>query len=176
MPRTNGGSIAVHDRVREEMRALLAGDECPAWLDSTAAGLLKNAQKDFAALGLLENWLLEEGKTVNLFVWRGDRTQDALAAMLRANGLKAENQGICIQVSNASAADLQATLAKIAAAPRPEPAGILDRQSLGTPEKWDWVLPDRLFYAGFASRRLDLAAAHALCGASRDGTETSSTT
>lgn len=168
LPRTGGGTIPVHDRVREEMRSLLAGDECPVWLDAAASVLLKTARKDFAALGLVENRFLEEGKTVNLFVWRGDRTQDALAAMLRAKGLKAENQGICIQVSNASAVDLQVTLANIAAAPCPEPAEILDRQSLGTPEKWDWVLPDRLFYAGFASRRLDLAAAHALCAASRD--------
>ncbi len=168
LPRTGSGGMVVHDRVREEMRALLAGDECPSWLDTAARALLKNAQKDFAALGLVKSQLLEEGTTVNLFAWRGDRTQNALAALLRANGLKAENQGICIQVRGTSAAELKTTLAIIAAAPCPEPAGVLDRKSLGVPEKWDWALPDRLFYTGFASRRLDLAAAHTLCVTSRN--------
>lgn len=30
-------------------------------------------------------------------------------------------------------------------------------------EKWDWVLPDELFLAGYTSRALDLEAVHALC-------------
>lgn len=163
LPRTGGGFIAVHDRVREEMQVLLAGDDCPGWLDATAKDLLKTAQRNFVALGLVKNRLVEEGKTVNLFAWRGDRTQDALAALLRSHGLAAENRGVCIQVRNTSDATLKETLTKIAASPCPEPAQILDRQALGNPEKWDWVLPDRLFYASFAARRLDLAAAHVLC-------------
>jgi hypothetical protein len=39
----------------------------------------------------------------------------------------------------------------------------LNRQAIGNPEKWDWVLPDRLFHASYASSRLDLAGAHAWC-------------
>lgn len=170
LPRTGGGSIAVHDRVREEMQALLAENDAPAWLDATARDLLKIAQRNFAALGLVKNRLVEEGKTVNLFAWRGDRTQDALAALLRSHGLAAENLGICIQVRNTSVTALKETLVKIAASPCPEPVEILDRQALGNPEKWDWVLPDRLFYASFAARRLDLAAAHDLCVMARSWT------
>jgi len=40
---------------------------------------------------------------------------------------------------------------------------MLSRKAIGDPEKWDWALPDRLFYASYASSRMDLMGAHAWC-------------
>lgn len=163
MPRTGGSGVSVDDRVREEMRALLAASDSTPWLDVTAGKVLAAARRHYVDLNLAETGWVTEGRTVNLFTWRGDATQDALACLLRARGLVAENWGICLRLRGTTETEVGDALAEIAIAPLPGPAEILDRETLGSPEKWDWALPDRLFFAGYASRRLNLAAARALC-------------
>ena len=163
LPRTGGSGLPVHDRIRQAMRALLASEATPIWLDETASALLKTARQQYGDLGLAQNLLVSEGTTVNLFLWRGDRVNNALVALLDSRGLHAENLGICVQITHSSESQVTQTLAEIAAAPCPRPADILSRKSLGDPEKWDWVLPDALFYASFASSRFSLSEAHALC-------------
>jgi len=165
LPKTGGGSTPVHDRVREEMRNLLAGNDCPGWLDTQARSLLRAARRMYLELGLNTNRIVPGSDKFQMFVWRGDRTQDALVALLRANGVNAANCGIHTEISDSSPEYMKKTMAKIAASPCPSPAGILSRGAVGNPEKWDWALPDRLFYESFTSSRLDLAAAHALCRA-----------
>ena len=162
-PRTRGEGSPVHDRVREEMRAVLTGNEESDWLDEPAREVLRAARRQYRHLGLGESVLVAEGSSVNVFLWRGDALQDGLVALLRSRGLAAENQGICVEVSRCSVPRLTAALQEIAAAPCPSPDRVLNRQAIGNPEKWDWVLPDRLFHASYASSRLDLAGAHGWC-------------
>ena len=162
-PRTRGEGSPVHDRVREEMRAVLADNEEPGWLDEPAREVLRAARRQYRDLGLSECVLAAEGSSVNLFLWRGDALQDGLVALLRARGLEAENYGICVEVRSSSVPRLTAVLQEIAAAPCPTPDQVLNRQAIGNPEKWDWVLPDRLFHASYASSRLDLVGAQGWC-------------
>jgi ATP-dependent Lhr-like helicase len=162
-PRTRGEGSPVHDRVRAEMRAVLAGDDEPEWLDAKAREVLRSARRHYRDLALSECTQVVEGSHINLFLWRGDAVQDGLVALLRAHGLTAENYGICVEVGRSNLPRLTAVLKEIAAEPCPLPEKVLNRQAIGNPEKWDWVLPDRLFYASFASSRLDLAGAHAWC-------------
>lgn len=159
LPKTFGSGQPVHDRIREEMRALLAGTDNPKWLDTKACEVLAEARRHYAALCLDKTDLIIEGRTAYLFTWRGDVTQDALVYLLRDQGLAAENMGICVKIRGATAISVGDALADIAAAPLPAPADILKRKEIGSPEKWDWALPDRLFFDSFASRRLNLAAA-----------------
>ncbi len=163
LPRTGGDGLPVHDRVREEMRAILVGDDVPAWLDEVSAKVLQVARQQFKALALTEKHWVAAGTSVYLFLWQGDRMQGALAFLLRAQGIAAENLGICLKFSRATVAQAVEALAEIAAHPGPAPGEVLNRKALGSPEKWDWALPDRLFYASFASRRLDLQGAHGTC-------------
>lgn len=166
LPRTGGTGMPVHDRVREEMRTVLAETDYPEWLDSVAREVLAAARRHYGKLNLAEMALIAEGRTVYLFAWRGDATQDALAWLLRSHGLAAENCGISVSVRGATETEVGDALAAIATAPLPDPADILRRQEIRTPEKWDWALPDRLFFDGFASRRLNLAAARDLASRS----------
>ena len=162
-PRTRGQGSPVHDRVRAEMRAVLASEDEPEWLDEKARDVLRAARRHYRELGLSECTQIAEGNSVNLFLWRGDAVQDGLVALLRSRGLAAEIHGICVEVGRSSVQRLTAELQEIAAAPCPAPDQVLNRQAIGNPEKWDWVLPDRLFHASYASSRLDLAGAHAWC-------------
>lgn len=125
--------------------------------------VLRSACRHYRDLGLAECTQVVEGNSVNLFLWRGDAIQDGLVALLRSRGLAAENHGICVEVGRSSVPRLTAVLQEIAAAPCPPPDQVLNRQAIGNPEKWDWVLPDHLFHASYASSRLDLVGAHAWC-------------
>ena len=165
LPRTGGGATPVHDRVRQEMRAVLAGDEAIPWMDSGAKGALLAARKQFAAMDLDIQTMAKAGSAVNLFLWRGDRVQNAVAALFRQRGLAAENCGICLTIERTTPSMVAQMLREIAAAPAPDPAELLNRTELQRTEKWDWVLPDRLFFANYAASRFDLAGAIEACAA-----------
>ena len=162
LPKTGGSGLPVHDRVREEMRALLTGNDCPQWLDAAAREALSAARRHYAGLGLTETSVIREGRSIHLLPWRGDATQDALVWLLRAHGLVAENRGISLKIGGASESEVAAALSEMATKPPPHPEAILRRAEIGSPEKWDWALPDHLLFRSFASRRLNLNAAHAL--------------
>jgi ATP-dependent Lhr-like helicase len=52
VPEFNGGRGDVHDRVRQEMRAVLVGKDIASYLDATARELLGEARKQFSHYGL----------------------------------------------------------------------------------------------------------------------------
>lgn len=163
LPTTGAGGTPVHRRVRQEMRGILEGCDMPVWLDATAQSLLRDAQRQYKALQLNEDWYVVEGHTVYLFIWESDQVQNALSALLKAQGLKAENNGICIRITHATSDLVAASCCRIGSQPCPSPDKIMERRQVGEPEKWDWVLPDDLFFASYASRALALEEAHALC-------------
>lgn len=167
IPRTGGRGLPVHGRIRQEMRLVLAGDDVPAWLDATAKSLLRDAQQQYKALQLGEAWHVIEGDTVYLFFWQGDQVQEALSVLLINQGLDAANQGLYIKVQSTTFAALLMALKTISDLPCPLPAQALMRNQVKTSEKWDWVLPDELFIASYASRVLALEEAHELCKALR---------
>jgi ATP-dependent Lhr-like helicase len=162
-PRTRGEGSPVHDRVRTEMRAVLAGLDEPVWLDECSRDVLRAARRQYRDLGLADCIQVADRKSIYLFLWRGDAIQNGLVTLFQHHGLKAENWGICVAVKKTDSAQLTAVLQAIATSPCPRPDQVLNRKAIGNPEKWDWALPDRLFYASFASSRLDLAGAHACC-------------
>jgi ATP-dependent Lhr-like helicase len=163
LPRTSGSGLPVHRRVREEMRAVLAGNDIPFWLDATARSLLGDAQRQYEALRLENTRFVVEGHTVYLFLWEGDQVQEALEVLLKSYGLDAKNIGICIEISHATRELVEQRLQEISAQPCPAADAIIQRRDVRDSEKWDWVLPDDLFVASYASRALALADAHALC-------------
>jgi ATP-dependent Lhr-like helicase len=166
LPKTGGSGMPIHDRVRKEMRTLLSVTDNPDWLNTTASEALAAARRHYDTLGLADKALIVEGRNVHLFTWRGDATQDALACLLRAHGLVAESFGVGLRIRGVTETEVGDALVAIATAPLPDPSNILRRREIGTPEKWDWALPDRLFFDSFASRRLDLVAAHDLASSS----------
>jgi len=163
LPRTGGSGLPVHTQVRQQMRTILADNTQPAWLDADARRLLHDAQQQYQALQLDQVPCVQEGTNVYLFLWQGDLLQEALVALLQHQGEQASNEGIGIVIKQTSLAQVNAALASIASQPCPRADEILNRKQLGNAEKWDWVLPDDLFLASYASRALALDEAHTLC-------------
>jgi ATP-dependent helicase Lhr and Lhr-like helicase len=163
LPRTGGQGQPVHIKVREEMQAVLSSEDTPVWLDANARALLQDARKQYLNLQLDREFCVEEGDTAYLFVWQGDVVQNSLVALLNHQALQARNEGICIIVKHARLAEVTQAIAQIAAQACPTAAQLFTRKDVPNTEKWDWVLPDELFLAGYTGRGLDLDAAHALC-------------
>lgn len=163
LPRTGGQGQAVHRRVREEMRSILASQEIPTWLDKNARSLLQDARKQYLNLQLDRSRYTTEGNKVYIYLWEGDDLQSSLAALLSHQGLEAINQGICITVKQSTPEMVNQAVREIASKPCPKAADIFRRKDIPNSEKWDWVLPDDLFFAAYASRALALEEAHALC-------------
>lgn len=161
LPRTRGEGQPVHDKVRQEMRAVLASQDVPVWLDANARSLLQDARKQYLSLQLDSARCVVEGSTLYLFLWQGDVLQDSVAALLKHQGLQARNDGICITIQHVTLGMVTEAIAQIAARPCPAAAHIFTRQDLPNSEKWDWVLSDDLFLAGYVSRSMSLVDAHA---------------
>lgn len=157
-PIFDGMGGKVHDRVREEMRTVLAGQQAMPFLDSRAAGLLAEAREVFKRLGLDGNPLLAGGAELYFFPWKGDWIQDALALMLRAHGLDAHNAGLFISVRGL-ALDAWPNLLRELVAEPPDEAELMRHVANQQQEKWDFLLPEALLAKNYASHNLDIEGA-----------------
>lgn len=146
----------VHDRVRREMRDILRSDEPIPFLDATAQQLLLEARTTYARLKLDENWIVQSGSDVQVFLWRGDAVHDTLLFMLLGRGFIGINEGICISLKDTTADIVHRELDLIC---EQEP---IDSNKLAAEvkntirEKWDYLLPPNLLNASFASSYLDV--------------------
>lgn len=159
VPLFDGGAGKVHDRVRQQMRDVLASETPVAFLDVQAAKLLAEARASYRRLGLKTSSVVGEGSETRVFTWRGDWVNDALALMLTARGLPALNEGMCIHVHVDDRDRLLDAFDDIAASEPPkgeELAQIVGNKLQG---KWDVLLPVELLGRNYASEQLDVEGA-----------------
>ncbi|HEX5222918.1 MAG TPA: DEAD/DEAH box helicase [Verrucomicrobiae bacterium] len=92
--RSAGGEI--HDRVIEEMRAVLADSDEPAYLDSAAQMLLKAARTIALRSGVLAVGYVAHEESIQWFPWLGTRGLRTLALHARCDGISAETDLLSI--------------------------------------------------------------------------------
>jgi ATP-dependent Lhr-like helicase len=160
LPGFEGGKGApVHDRIRQEMLAVYRSADIPAFLDAEARDLLAEARDNFARYGLAERRLLEDGSGTLLFAWRGDRVLDTLVVWLSAQGIQVAREGFTLLFPNATPPALRPDLARLAAAPPPDPLELAATVANRRTEKFHPHLSDPLLIADYAARALDVAGA-----------------
>ncbi len=158
-PMFDGAAGKVHDRVREEMRKVLA-EKCDIpFLDVEGCRLLEEARKYFSAASLATRMLVPAGSSVLLLTWRGDWANDALVLQLGQYGLIAVNEGLAVRVFQPNNGQVLDALEKIAASGDTDPSKLLAEVKNLIREKWDWALPEQLLQKSFASSLLDLSGA-----------------
>ncbi len=159
-PSFGGTGASVHDRVRREMLCIYQSTEIPAFLDATARELLAEGRAAFARYGLGQQRWLQHGDDCLLFLWAGDRVMNTVLLQLVARGLKVTQDGIALTIEDATTAELSIHLKALA---DQGPAGgetlasvVQNKRS----EKYHWCLTEELLSRDYASRWLDVAAAH----------------
>lgn len=161
-PSFDGIGGTVHNRVRQEMKQVLAEAETVPFLDPKAAEFLEEARRWFTAAGLNELGWMIDGSNILLLGWQGDLIHDALALLLTARGMHASNEGAAIRIFSTDQQRLITLLSEIAsrATPRANDLHIKPEQAIR--EKWDWILPAELRLRSYVSSQLDLGGAQKL--------------
>jgi len=156
VPRFTGGGVAeVHERVRQEMKAVYESSEVPAFLDPMARMLLNEGREAFSRYQLARKSLVEYASNVALFCWAGDRALDTILMQLRARDLPVWRDGLTIVVEDTGANWLSQHLRALAAegpADATELAGTVENKLL---EKHHLFLSEELLSLDYASRRFD---------------------
>ena len=158
-PAFDGGSAMVHDRVRQEMRTVLAGNEAIRFLDQGAHGLLEEGRSYYRRAGLDHLQVIQRGTEIQLMTWRGDWVNDALALLLVHHRLTASNEGLLVSVTGGSRERVLDALDEITQLEKLDPVALLADAKNTLREKWDWAMPDAMARRSFASLSLDLGGA-----------------
>lgn len=157
-PLFSGGVGRTHTRVRQRIRELLETTDVPPYLDEVARRFLSEARANYAARGLGNAILVDQGSETLLLTWLGDAANEALACLLQRRGFKASAAGPAVEVMKGlhTAEDILDTLADAAVDESPPLEVLLADVKNLQREKWDWALPDRLLRRAYASLYLSL--------------------
>jgi ATP-dependent helicase Lhr and Lhr-like helicase len=154
-PRFGSSGSAIHDRVRERMKAIYGATSWPAFLDPVARDLLSEARENFRRLRLYESYLVEWGKDTVVFPWAADRVHATLALLLTARELSVMLDGFALTVVGTDPRRVAACLGDIADGPTAIPAELARMAPNKMREKYDHVLGDELLAMVYASSQLD---------------------
>lgn len=170
-PLFGGDGITVHDRVRQEMFSILCQRDYQIlfngqkvdYINATAKQLFAKSVENFSALGLEKNWLIEDGSTVYVFTWLGDKATNALAVLLMQYGYLASNEGGFVAVQKSLSKDEKITAHEIFTFLQSRLIqGLPNAQQLAchvpvkTIEKFDEFLPDDLLNLGYGAIAFDV--------------------
>jgi ATP-dependent helicase Lhr and Lhr-like helicase len=154
-PRFSGGIAGVHDRVRAEMRSVLAADHVQSYLSVTAVGLLSEARAAYARYRLADRSVLQAGPHTLLLPWAGSRSVATLTAQLSALGLDASNDGLVIHVASIAADRAREYLQSLAAAGPADAVALAATVANKATAKYDEWIDDDLLAVDYARRALD---------------------
>ena len=160
-PLFDGMAGKVHDRVREEMRSILAGDTPIPFLDSAAMTQLVEARETFVAMELAHRVLVANGSECRLFTWRGDWVNDTLVLLLTTKGMRAVNEGMCLAILGMSETAVRDVIRELCAAPPQDSVALVENVQNKFLGKWDGLLPDELLARNYAASELDMEGAKA---------------
>lgn len=154
-PIFGGGGIRVHDQVRARMRTVFGSSDIPAYLDSKAANLLKEARENFYRLQLDRECVISDGKHSILFPWAGDRIMNTLTFQFLSKDIEASKEAATITVANHKPDEVR-IIAHRLAEPGPTDAVNLARTVRNKiQEKYDRYVSEDILSASYASRELD---------------------
>ncbi len=151
-----GGGSRLHDKVREEMKEVLRSQGPISFLDKMAVDLLKEARFHYQQLGIDYSPILQMGKEVLLFPWKGDNVQDTLTLLFKERGLRATNEGVYISVEADSVNIIHDLLLDFSQGALPEEDKLAQLVENKQQEKWDWLLPEHLLGKNYASMYLEI--------------------
>lgn len=151
----NRAAGVVHDRVRQEMRALYTSDETPAYLDREAADLLREGRENFARAGLDRTNLIACADGALYFPWLGTRAMNTIVQQLRARGLDVSPEGPAIAAHRMTPDALRAAVAECEAERPVDVLALAAAVENKLEEKWDWALDEGTLCASYASRKLE---------------------
>lgn len=107
----------LHDRVAATMRAVLADEDEPAYLDSTGRTFLDEGRAAFQRLALDRRNLVRAGPDTHMFTWAGTAVNALLAIVLMSAGLEAEVHDVGVTAVAASPREIRLLMQSLGECP-----------------------------------------------------------
>ncbi|WP_283137472.1 DEAD/DEAH box helicase [Rhizohabitans arisaemae] len=158
-PRFTGSGMAVHDRVRREMRRIYQDTAVPVYLDATAQRLLEQGRATYRRFGLRSDSLVGWGKDTLFFPFRGDVIMTTIGLALLGRGVEIDQEGAGMTLNGTSPATAHTRLRELASAAPPAPEALAALVPDKRLEKHDHFLGEDLLTRGYAARHLDVPGA-----------------
>jgi ATP-dependent Lhr-like helicase len=153
-----GAGGEIDDRVFQEMRDILLGEEEPEWLDANSLDLLRSARETASRAGLLEGDLLYLDDAIQWFPWMGTRTMRTLELWAQHEGLNSTTDLLSLSFEGVSPEDLERHLIRLADG-EPNAVELADLMPNKRVERFDQYVVEVLLDKANSKCRLDLASA-----------------
>ena len=153
-----GGGGEIHDRIFQEMRHVLLGNEEPAWLDARSLDFLRSARETAHRVGLDTSDLLELEDGVQWFPWVGTGTMRTLHLWAAQRGLACSKNFLSLTFGEITLPDLGEHFAELAENGA-DAVGLAAAMPNKDTERFDEYVPKALLEEANATDRLDVASA-----------------
>jgi ATP-dependent Lhr-like helicase len=151
----SGGGADIHTRIREKMREIVTSDYVPAYLNTQAQAMLREAQHAARVAGLAENPFVVDGAHTYWFTWTGSAKHRTLFTLGKEfAGLHVEDEEIALKFKGVSPSQILEKYKEILAS-CPSADEIAEKFRGRTSEKYDQFVPENLQIAEYAKRYID---------------------
>jgi len=141
---------AVHRRLSEEMRHVLAADDVPSFIDPAARGFLAEGRAAFRRLGLDRRCAIPSGRDTLLATWAGTAVNDVLAILIRSAGLDVQADDVALTVADSTPEELRALIGSLSKVPSVEDLSAFVENLRGA--KYDAFVDEALLRRLWANR------------------------
>ncbi|MBI2927467.1 MAG: DEAD/DEAH box helicase [Verrucomicrobia bacterium] len=163
-PPFRGGTGDIHTRVVGEMKAVLSGEEEPAYLDENAKLLLRAARRTARAVGLADRDIIVGRQSVQWFPWAGTRTLLTLGLLAKAAKVVCEVDRLSITYQLPSAEAFHVHLRQVVSSAS-DALALARLMPVRAVEKFDDYVPEDLLDEANARSRLNVTEAREACAA-----------
>lgn len=163
-PTFGGGSMSIHDRVRQEMYKILSngdyrirvGDQHLDFADAIARQLFSESIDTFNRYDLSNQPVVDKDGNSYIFMWRGDKVVNTLMALLLRHDFTVEAYAGVIRVNKIDSVQVYQFLQKLANQPLPTATDLAETVPHKMTEKFDEYLPDDLLNIGYGAQAFDM--------------------
>jgi len=146
-------SEPIHNRLAEEMRAVLSNDIVPDYLDDNAKALLADGRDAFAAWA--GSCFIDALPDTHILTWRGSAINALLAVLMTSIGFECETFDVGITLTGASIEDARDVITALQICPPVEELGRFVTNLAS--EKYDDLIPEEMLRRFWVRRNEHLA-------------------
>lgn len=163
-PKFGGGGMSVHDRIRQEMfeiyrsgdYRIVIGETKLDFLDSTGKGLFHEGLGFYQQTGLDKNSLIQQGTSVYIIPWMGDRIVNTLYVMLIQAGFDVDCYAGVIEVEKSQLSTVKRALKSFILLSDASNADLAKPVKNKDIEKYDHFLPEELLNLSYGEKAFDV--------------------
>ena len=162
-PKFGGGSMSVHDRIRQEMYEIYrsgdyritVGETKLEFLDKVGKDLFQEGLRNFRDANLENDRIIQHDNYVYIVPWMGDKLANTLVVMLNQAGYKAEGFAGIAEIENANVHEIKEYLGIIASSSVPSNTSLAESVINKQTEKFDHLLPESLLNVAYGAKTFD---------------------